>query len=163
LEVIKHEILHRVPRAQIASDQPFRIFDLAVDFTEDVSPLTEQEIEEVCRIFADHQATYKVSSIHVNGWFGDYTKLTTTRLILEECYSISWDEAKQTFLFIGDPPNDEPMFEAMGLTAGVANIQGFAERMKHLPKYIANEKGGLGFTWYSPLFGPSHNVSFADH
>jgi HAD superfamily hydrolase (TIGR01484 family) len=145
LEAIRQEILRRVPSARIASDQPFRIFDLAVDFTEDVSPLTEKEIEEICKIFADHQATYKVSSIHVNGWFGDYTKLTTTRLFLEERYSITWDEARRTFLFIGDSPNDEPMFEAMGLTVGVANIQGFAERMNHLPEYIANRKGGLGF------------------
>jgi HAD-superfamily hydrolase, subfamily IIB len=145
LEAIQHEILQRVPRAQIASDQAFRLFDLAIDYTEDISPLTEQELEEICKIFADHQATYKVSSIHVNGWFGEYTKLTTTRLFLEERYSIGWDEAMQTFLFIGDSPNDDPMFQALSLTVGVANIQGFADRIKHLPKYVTNSKGGLGF------------------
>jgi len=145
LDSIKNEILRRVPRARIASDQAFRLFDLAIDFTEDVSSLTGQEIEEICKIFADHQATYKVSSIHVNGWFGDYTKLTTTSLFLEERYSIGWGEAKETFLFMGDSPNDEPMFEALGLTVGVANIQGFVDHMKHLPKYITNSKGGLGF------------------
>jgi HAD superfamily hydrolase (TIGR01484 family) len=145
LEAIKQEILRRVPRARIASDQAFRIFDLAIDFTEDVSPLTKQEVEQICRVFADHNATYKISSIHVNGWFGEYTKLTTTKLFLEERCSVTWDEAKKTFLFIGDSPNDETMFEALNLTVGVANIQGFEDRIKHFPKYITNEKGGLGF------------------
>jgi HAD superfamily hydrolase (TIGR01484 family) len=145
LEAIKSEVLRRVPRARIASDQAFRIFDLAIDFTEDVSPLTSQEIDQICAIFTDHKATYKISSIHVNGWFGDYTKLTTTKLFLEERCSVPWDEAKETFLFMGDSPNDEPMFEALGLTVGVANIQSFTDRIRHLPKYVTNGRGGLGF------------------
>ena len=35
---------------------------------------------------------------------------------------------------LGDSPNDEPMFEALNLTVGVANIQGFVDRIKHLPE-----------------------------
>jgi HAD superfamily hydrolase (TIGR01484 family) len=142
---IKDEILQRVPRAGVASDQAFRMFDLAIDFSEDVSRLTEKEIEEICKVFAEHKATYKISSIHVNGWFGEYTKLTTTRLFLEERYSIRWDDAIHTFLFLGDSPNDEPMFQTLDLTVGVANIRNFADRMKHLPKYVTNHEGGLGF------------------
>jgi HAD superfamily hydrolase (TIGR01484 family) len=145
LEAIEHEILRRVPRARISSDQPFRLFDVAIDYTEDISPLTRNELEEICRVFSEHKAAYKVSSIHVNGWFGEYTKLTTTRLFLEERFSISWDEAKRTFLFMGDSLNDEPMFQALDMTVGVANIRNFADRMKHLPKYVTNHEGGLGF------------------
>jgi HAD superfamily hydrolase (TIGR01484 family) len=145
LESIKDEILKKIPGAGIASDQPFRIFDLAIDFREDVSELSEAEIDEICNIFKRHGAEYKVSSIHVNGWFGGYNKLSTTRLFLEERLSISWDEAVNTFIFVGDSPNDEPMFEAMKLTVGVANIQRFSSKMKSLPRYVTNKSGGLGF------------------
>ena len=68
--------------------------------------MTSQEIDQICAVFADHKATYKISSIHINGWFGEYTKLTTTKLFLQERCSINWDEAKETFLFMGDSPND---------------------------------------------------------
>jgi len=146
LEAIKEEILRKVPGAGVASDQPFRIFDLAIDFREDVSPLSEPEIGEICAIFRQHGAEYKVSSIHVNGWFGGYNKLSTTRLFLEERLSIPWEEAVDAFIFAGDSPNDEPMFEAMDLTVGVANIRHFSSKMKHLPRYVTNKSGGLGFT-----------------
>jgi len=145
LEAIKREVLRRVPAAGVASDQPFRLFDLAIDFREDVPPLSEGEIDEICRIFAEHQATYKISSIHVNGWFGDYNKLSTARLFLEERFSIDRDEAARTMLFAGDSPNDEPMFETLDLTVGVANIKNFRHKMKHLPKYVTGKSGGHGF------------------
>jgi hypothetical protein len=145
LESIREEILKKVPGAGVASDQPFRIFDLAIDFREDVTPLSETEIDEICGIFKRHGAEYKVSSIHVNGWFGGYNKLSTTRLFLQERLSIPWDEAVNSFLFAGDSPNDEPMFEAMGLTVGVANIKHFSSKMKSLPLYVTNKSGGLGF------------------
>jgi HAD superfamily hydrolase (TIGR01484 family) len=145
LESIKDEILRKVPGAGVASDQPFRIFDLAIDFREDVSPLSEPEIGDICAIFKRHGAEYKVSSIHVNGWFGGYNKLSTTRLFLEERLSIPWEEATNTFIFAGDSPNDEPMFEAMDLTVGVANIRHFSSKMKSLPRYVTGKSGGLGF------------------
>jgi HAD superfamily hydrolase (TIGR01484 family) len=145
LEAIRCEVLRRVPGAAVSADQPFRLFDLAIDFREDVPPLSEPEIQEICRIFREHHATYKISSIHVNGWFGEYNKLSTARLFLEERLGIPWDEAVRTFLFIGDSPNDEPMFQAMHLTVGVANIRKFAEALKYLPQYITTRSGGLGF------------------
>jgi len=140
-----------VPAAGVASDQPFRLFDLAIDFREDVSPLSEIEIDEICRVFAEHQATYKISSIHVNGWFGDYNKLSTARLFLEERFSMQWKEAVSTMLFAGDSPNDEPMFEALELTVGVANIKHFSHKMKHLPKYVTGKSGGHGFAEMSRI------------
>ena len=145
LDVIKYEVLQKVPGARVSADQPFRIFDLAIDFCEDVPALKDAEIEEICRIFSAHGATYKVSSIHVNGWYGDYNKLHTAKLFLQERLSLSWEHASDTFMFAGDSPNDEPMFQAMKLTVGVANVRQFAGRMKHLPVYITNESGGLGF------------------
>jgi len=145
LAAIKDEVLRRVPAAGVASDQPFRLFDLAIDFREDVKPLSEAEIDEICRVFAEHGATYKISSIHVNGWFGDYNKLSTAKLFLQERFSLQWEAAAKTMLFAGDSPNDEPMFEALDLTVGVANVKNFSHKMKHLPKYVTGKSGGHGF------------------
>lgn len=145
LETIKKEVLRRVPAAGVASDQPFRLFDLAIDFCEDVKPLSEAEIDEICRIFSEHGATHKISSIHVNGWFGDYNKLSTAKLFLEERLSLKWSEAERCMLFAGDSPNDEPMFQALDLTVGVANIKNFSHKLKHPPKYVTDKSGGHGF------------------
>jgi HAD superfamily hydrolase (TIGR01484 family) len=145
LEAIKNEVLQKVPAAGVASDQPFRLFDLAIDFCEDVKPLSEDEIDQICRVFAEHGATHKISSIHVNGWFGDYNKLSTAKLLLKERFAMKWKEARRCMLFAGDSPNDELMFQALELTVGVANIRNFISRMKHPPKYITRNKGGHGF------------------
>jgi HAD superfamily hydrolase (TIGR01484 family) len=145
MEQIKSEVSSRVPRACVAADQHFRLFDLAIDFAEDVPCLSRDEIREICDIFEENHAVYKVSSIHVNGWFGDYNKLITTKLFLNERFGFSWEEAKRSFLFIGDSPNDEPMFEAFPTSVGVANVSGFVDMMEFLPAFITTQKGGLGF------------------
>jgi hypothetical protein len=143
LESIKDEILEKLPGARIASDQPYRLFDLAIDFAEDVLPLTEAEIDEICAIFSRHGAKHKISSIHVNGWFGDYDKLRMAELFVEE--RLRRDDMEGSFLFIGDSPNDEPMFRAFPLSVGVANLRRFLRTMKYLPGYITEAEGSLGF------------------
>ncbi|MCB0385524.1 MAG: HAD family hydrolase, partial [Bdellovibrionales bacterium] len=80
LEQIKGEILQEVPGAAIASDQFTRLFDLAVDFCEDVPPLAKKDIQKIVDVFTRHGAEAKVSSIHVNGWFGQYDKLTACKV-----------------------------------------------------------------------------------
>jgi HAD superfamily hydrolase (TIGR01484 family) len=145
LETIGVEILASVPGAAIASDQPYRETDLAIDYCEDVLALGWKEVEKICEIFKQHGAKSKISSIHVNGWFGDYDKLKMTRVFVQERWAIDLDEAKERFLFCGDSPNDEPMFQYFPHTAGVKNILRFAGRMHHLPAFVADYEGGEGF------------------
>ncbi len=146
MENISREALSKVPGAAIAADQPFRLFDLAIDFAEDVRHLSDEEIRKICTVFSEHGAVCKVSSIHVNGWFGGYNKLTTTKLFLEERLKIPWEQAREAFVFIGDSPNDEPMFEAFPHSVGVANVRRFLPDMRHKPAYITSREGGLGFS-----------------
>jgi HAD superfamily hydrolase (TIGR01484 family) len=73
---IKKEIAEKVPGAAVASDQFTRMFDLAIDFAEDVKPLDDSEIQKIVDCFRAHGATAKVSNIHVNGWFGQHDKLS---------------------------------------------------------------------------------------
>jgi HAD superfamily hydrolase (TIGR01484 family) len=142
---IRDEILASVPGTAIASDQPYRESDLAIDYCEDVRPLDRKAVERICEIFRKHGATCKLSSIHVNGWFGDYDKLGMTKIFVQERWGMDLDVNKERFLFCGDSPNDEPMFQYFPYTAGVKNILNFADRMRHLPSYVAIQDGGEGF------------------
>jgi hydroxymethylpyrimidine pyrophosphatase-like HAD family hydrolase len=145
LEAVQREILSSVPGTALASDQLYRETDLAIDYCEDVPPLSWEEVERICAVFKQHGATCKISSIHVNGWFGDYTKLGMTKTFAEERWGLDLDQTRERFLFCGDSPNDEPMFAYFPHSAGVKNINRFLEQMKHLPAYLANCEGGEGF------------------
>ena len=142
---IGEEILAKVPGTAIASDQLYREADLAVDYCEDVDPLSPEDVEEICRIFRRHGATCKVSSIHVNGWFGSYDKLGMTKRFVRERWGMDLDDNKERFLFCGDSPNDEPMFEYFPHSAGVGNVLRFADQMRYLPEFVSSQDGGEGF------------------
>jgi len=146
LRDIGEEILQRVPGSAFASDQEYRLFDVAIDFTEDVEPLSRESIEAICDIFSEHGVTYKVSSIHVNGWFGDYDKLTMTKIFAREVLDVDLELMRDRYLFVGDSPNDEPMFSFFPNSVGVSNVKDFLDRMIHPPAYITERPGGEGFS-----------------
>jgi HAD superfamily hydrolase (TIGR01484 family) len=145
LEAVRAEILREVPGAGIASDQPYRLADLAIDFREDVPALPRTDIDRIVAIFEAHGAQAKVSSIHVNGWFGDYDKLTTTGLMMRELFGVDLDAERARYVFAGDSPNDSPMFRYFPNAVGVANVRDFADRMPHLPRWITARRSGAGF------------------
>ncbi len=145
LRRIEADILRSVPGAAVASDQMYREADLAIDFCEDVPPLDWPAIERICEIFRQHGATWKVSSIHVNGWYGDYDKLRMTCLMAAELWGMDLDADRGRFLFCGDSPNDEPMFAFFPWSVGVHNVLRFVDRMRHLPAYVTACEGGEGF------------------
>ena len=86
-----------------------------------------------------------MSSIHVNGWFGDYDKLGMTKMFVRERWKMDLDDDRERFLFCGDSPNDEPMFEYFPHSAGVRNVLHFVDQMKFLPEFVAGRDGGEGF------------------
>ena len=138
-------ILAEVPGAAIASDQLYREADLAIDFCEDVPPLPPAQVDRIVELFAEAGAVAKISSIHVNGWFGAYDKLTMTRRFVREALGIDLDAEKHRFVFAGDSPNDAPMFGYFPNACGVANVRDFADRMPHLPAFVTEARGGAGF------------------
>jgi len=145
LETIKQEILKKVPGCRVSADQAYREADLAIDFCEDVPRLPPEDIDAIVRCFENAGARAKVSSIHVNGWFGDYDKLTMTRLLFAEVFHCRLDEIRRQVIFIGDSPNDSPMFAYFPNSVGVANISQFAGRMAHAPAWVTKGEGGYGF------------------
>ena len=146
LNTIRERVLKEVPGCGIASDQPFRVADLAVDFTEDVGPLSQKEIDKICKIAEEEGATYKVSSIHVNCWYGDYDKLTCFNIFLKDLTGKSLQQMEDKIIFAGDSLNDEPMFEKLKYTIAVANIKSFLDRLKYFPTYITEKESAKGFT-----------------
>lgn len=145
LEIIRQEILQKIPDARISSDQFCRITDLAIDFNEDVQRLPDADVQKIVQVFQEHSATAKVSSIHVNGWYGEHTKLSTSLQLLQDLFSVSPQEAKELCVYAGDSPNDEPMFSFFPLSFGVANINDFKGQMKNLPQFVSRFKNGEGF------------------
>lgn len=145
LLAVKNSILSQVPGAAVSADQPYREADLAIDFCEDVDPLSLDEVERIVEIFEQAGATAKVSSIHVNGWFGVYDKLTMTRTFMRECFGVDLDVSRESFTFIGDSPNDSPMFGYFPSSIGVANIANFSGRLKAAPAFVTENPSGGGF------------------
>ena len=143
LEAIRRQVLAEVPGCKVAADQAYREYDLAVDFCEEVPALDDEAVDRIVAIYAEHGATVKVSSIHVNGWFGDFDKLSMCQRCCPELLGFDLDPGVATF--VGDSPNDEPMFAHFPHAVGVANVGRFTSRMEHLPAYVTTAEGGKGF------------------
>ncbi len=144
-EDVTEDILSQVPGAALASDQPYREADLAIDYREDVAPLDDAAVDRIVGIMEAAGMTAKISSIHVNGWFGDYDKLTMTRSMMAECFDTELNSEKERYLFVGDSPNDQPMFRFFPHAVGVANINEFADRLETTPAYVTVASAGAGF------------------
>ena len=146
LEAIGQQIVAAVPGASIAADQAYRETDLAIDFCEDVPPLDRDAIDRIVRLMTDAGMTVKVSSIHVNGWFGEYDKLTMIRHLFDEIFHVDLDVEKARFVFVGDSPNDQPAFAYFPNAVGVANVRDFADQLMSPPAFVTEERAGDGFT-----------------
>jgi len=142
---IAARILHAVPGCALASDQPYRDTDLAIDYCEDVAPLPPEAIDRIAALLRAEGMTARVSSIHVNGWFGAHDKLSMTRTLLREAFGIDLDKECERFVFVGDSPNDAPMFEFFPNSIGVANVRRFAARIAAPPQYVTERESGAGF------------------
>jgi len=106
LAAIGEKILREIPGCALASDQQYRETDIAIDYCEDVVPLSREDVERVVAMMRSEGMSAKVSSIHVNGWFGSYDKLAMTRTLLAEEFGIDLDAEQQRCIFIGDSPNE---------------------------------------------------------
>lgn len=145
LSAIGAKILRAVPGAALASDQHYRESDLAIDFCEDVVPLPRADVDRIVAMMEAEGMTAKVSSIHVNGWFGRYDKLAMTRALLAEVFAIDLGAERERFVFVGDSGNDAPMFAFFPNAVGVANVRAFLDRIATPPAYVTAGEMGTGF------------------
>ena len=145
LNQIKNTILESVPGTAEASDQQYRITDLAIDFAEDVPKLPQDKIDEIVQIAEQKGAVAKISSIHVNCWIGSHNKLSTSLKILKESFGLNDAEIQNATIFIGDSPNDSTMFGFFKNSVGVANVIDLINSIENPPKYITQNYSGNGF------------------
>ena len=146
LEKIQKKILTTVKGSAVASDQAYREADLAIDYCEDVKPLPDSSVIQIVDVFLKAGAVAKISSIHVNGWFGDYDKLKMTNVLLEEYFQENDAEFMDKIVFAGDSPNDEPMFGYFKNSVGVGNIMNHADQITQFPAWITTKNDAEGFS-----------------
>jgi HAD superfamily hydrolase (TIGR01484 family) len=144
LHAIAQRILAAVPGCAPASDQAYRETDLAIDYCEDVPALPLAAAEAIAAQMREVGMTARISSIHVNGWFGAYDKLAMTRLLFAERFALELDRQQRSMVFVGDSPNDASLFAFFDRSVGVANVKRFAA-LATAPKYVTSAESGEGF------------------
>jgi len=110
-----------------------------------VPPLPLESAERIAGLMREAGLTAKVSSIHVNGWFGSYDKLAMTRTLFHERFGVELDREQRRAAFVGDSPNDQPMFAYFDNSVGVANVRRFEAVLRDPPRYVTRASSGDGF------------------
>ena len=144
MEQVAKRVLREVPGAMLSQDAPGRETDIAIDHSE-FTQLPPAAIAEVVRIMQSEGMSATVSSIHINGWFGDHNKLVGARWILQQGWGRTLDSEIAHWVYVGDSTNDQLMFQAFDNSVGVANIRRFVPELTHLPRYVTQGERGAGF------------------
>jgi HAD superfamily hydrolase (TIGR01484 family) len=142
LREVAARVLREVPGATLARDSAGRVTDIAVDHNE-FAHLDDASIERVVALMREAGMTATVSSIHINGWFGEHDKLSGARWMTRRLFNRELDTTR--WVYVGDSTNDQTMFEHIALSVGVANLREFAAQLKTWPAYITDGERGTGF------------------
>jgi HAD superfamily hydrolase (TIGR01484 family) len=137
-------IERNVNGAERSQDSAGRETDIAIDHSE-FTHLPQHAIDEVVRMMQAAGMTATVSSIHINGWFGEHSKLTGARWIVRELWGRDLNAEIDRWVYVGDSTNDQVMFEHFPHSVGVANIRRFESQLTHPPRYITQAERGAGF------------------
>jgi HAD superfamily hydrolase (TIGR01484 family) len=147
---IRRRAFEEVPGLRDAKDQFARLFDIALDFAEEDPVLPLSDAERARAIAAEEGAMAKVSSIHVNVWMGKYDKLSMAEHFLSRRFGWRPEGAGKgcgggQVVFVGDSPNDEPMFARFPLSCAVANIHRYENLISDFPGFVSSKECGEGF------------------
>ena len=138
-------VLRDVPGSRLAQDSAGRVTDIAIDHSE-FAHLAPAEIEQVVAVMRSEGMNATVSSIHINGWFGEHTKLSGARWIVQRLLARDLEAELDRWVYVGDSTNDQLMFGHFALSVGVANLLVFAEQLSVWPAYLTERARGAGFT-----------------
>ena len=144
MQEVAARIVREVPGAALAQDSAGRETDIAIDHSE-FTHLPAAAIDEVVRIMRSAGMVATVSSIHINGWFGEHHKLSGARWILRELCARQLDQEWHQWVYVGDSTNDQVMFEHFPISVGVANIARFLPQLRFKPRYVTQQPRGAGF------------------
>ena len=144
MQQVLAQIEAQVEGASRATDSAGRECDIAVDHSE-FTHMPQAQIDQCVAIMKTAGMNATVSSIHINGWFGEHNKLEGARWIVRELFDIDLDATLGQWIYIGDSTNDQLMFQNVPLSVGVANITRFVPQLQHLPRYVTEAERGDGF------------------
>jgi HAD superfamily hydrolase (TIGR01484 family) len=142
LQAVAARVLREVPGATLARDSAGRVTDIAIDHGE-FAHLGDAAIEHVVALMREEGMAATVSSIHINGWFGEHDKLSGARWMAQRLFGRDLDAAR--WVYVGDSTNDQILFGHFALSVGVANLRDFAAQLKTWPAYITDGERGAGF------------------
>jgi HAD superfamily hydrolase (TIGR01484 family) len=145
LDAIGAAALDAFPGTKLASDQPYREQDLAIDVAEEVPPLPPDDVERLLAFVRAQGCTASVSSVHVNAWLGAFDKADLLADVAADVLGVPREAQADAVLVVGDSLNDQAMFRAFPLSVGVANVAHVRDRLVHAPRYVTRAEGGEGF------------------
>jgi HAD superfamily hydrolase (TIGR01484 family) len=145
MAAIGRRILEAVPGAAFPVERYRRETDLAIDWAERVAPLPREDVERIVAMLQAEGLSTAVSSIHVHGWYGAHDKLATSRRLFAAAFGVDLAAERDHYLYVGDAPNDAPMFGFFPHAVGVANLRRFLDRLPVPPAYITRGEAGEGF------------------
>ena len=145
LAAIGARILAAVPSASLAVDRHRRDTDLAIDWAERIGPLPRSDVDRIVAMLHAEGLSTAVSSIHIHGWYGTHDKLVTSRRLFEAAFGVDLGAERERYTYVGDAPNDAPMFAFFPHAVGVANLRRFMDRLPAAPAYITQKDAGEGF------------------
>ena len=139
LNFLFNQIQDNFGEVHLAVDQQFRQWDLALDISEEhFIPISK--VKEIYDFCISNGANAAISNIHLNIWYGDYTKRDMATKLLKK-WNVDVDEC----IYIGDSPNDAPMFKEFPLSVGVKSVNNYLDVMANLPSYVTNQDTNQGF------------------
>ena len=144
MQQVAQRVLREMPGTMLSQDSPGRETDIAIDHSE-FTQLSSDKIGQAVRLMRSAGMNTSVSSIHINGWFGDHNKLEGARWIVRSLLGRDLAQEMQRWAYVGDSTNDQLMFEAFAHSVGVANIARFVPELQHFPTYITQGERGAGF------------------
>ena len=144
MQAVLQRIEREIPGAHRGTDSPGRETDIAIDHSE-FTQLNEATIAAVVALMTSEGMHATVSSIHVNGWYGEHNKLEGARWITQQLWQRDLDVEMARWVYVGDSTNDQLMFKTFANSIGVANVARFMPVLAHLPRYVTAAERGAGF------------------
>ena len=144
LRAVAARVLRELPGTALARDSAGRVTDIAIDHAE-FAQLSAAQFDAVVALMRAEGMNATVSSIHINGWFGEHTKLSGARWIVRRLLARELESERERWVYVGDSTNDQLMFGHFPLSVGVANLMEFADALTVWPAYLTRGVRGAGF------------------
>lgn len=142
---LRRKLIEYTSPYPFSSDQFARVFDIAYD----KKKMSDAEIKALKNILLMFGASFSESSIHINAWFGDYSKKSALLYYMTETLGIEEEDYLRNGVYLGDSLNDEPLFEYFPMSVGMHSVEDNRDKFASLPTWITAGAGGDGWVEFA--------------